>query len=152
MSDDKSMGFRGFPGGSVVKNLFANAVDMGSILSLGRSHLPWSNKARLPQLLSLCSRARELQLLSPCTPEPVLWSTKRPLQWEAHALQWRAAPTPAPSREVPTCSNKKTETSLIPLEFNGKCYIWSQTSVTADKPDKFESKILIQNQFWRRAA
>ena len=27
----------------------------------------WSNSARVPQLLSLCSRARKLQLLSPCT-------------------------------------------------------------------------------------
>ena len=31
----------------------------------GRSHMPWSNKARVPQLLSLHSRAREPQLLSP---------------------------------------------------------------------------------------
>ena len=42
-SDDKSMGLRGFPGGSVVKNPFTNAGDMGSIPSLGRSHLPWSS-------------------------------------------------------------------------------------------------------------
>ena len=30
--------FRGFPGGSVVKNLSANAGDMGSIPDSGRSH------------------------------------------------------------------------------------------------------------------
>ena len=42
-SDDKSMGLRGFPGGSGVKNPFTNAGDMGSIPSLGRSHLLWSN-------------------------------------------------------------------------------------------------------------
>ena len=34
---------RGFPGGSVVKNLPANAGDMGSIPHLGRSHMPGSN-------------------------------------------------------------------------------------------------------------
>ena len=45
----------GFPGGSVVKNLAANAGDKGSIPDLGRSHM----------LLSLCSRAGETRLLSP---------------------------------------------------------------------------------------
>ena len=32
-----------FPGGAVVKNLPANAGDVGSSLGLGRSHMPWSN-------------------------------------------------------------------------------------------------------------
>ena len=35
--------FRGFPGGSVVKNLPANAGDMGSVPGPGRSHMPWSS-------------------------------------------------------------------------------------------------------------
>ena len=38
----------GFPGGTVVENLPANAGDTGS------SHMPRSNWAREPQLLSLC--------------------------------------------------------------------------------------------------
>ena len=33
----------GFPGGSVVENLPANAGDMGSSPGLGRPHMPWSN-------------------------------------------------------------------------------------------------------------
>ena len=33
----------GFPGGTVVKNLPANAGDMGSSHGLGRSHVPRSN-------------------------------------------------------------------------------------------------------------
>ena len=33
----------GFPGGAVVKNLPANAGDMGSSPGLGRSHMPRSN-------------------------------------------------------------------------------------------------------------
>ena len=33
----------GFPGGAVVKNLPANAGDMGSSPDPGRSHMPWSN-------------------------------------------------------------------------------------------------------------
>ena len=54
----------GFPGGTVVKNPPANAGDTGSSPGPGRSHMPRSNEARVPQLLSLCFRAREPQLLS----------------------------------------------------------------------------------------
>ena len=54
----------GFPGGSVVKNLPANAGDAGLLHDLKRSHLPGSNKALVPQLFSLYSRAGE-PLLSP---------------------------------------------------------------------------------------
>ena len=35
--------FQSFPGGSVVKNLPANAGDMGLIPDLGRSPMLWSN-------------------------------------------------------------------------------------------------------------
>ncbi|KAJ8787544.1 hypothetical protein J1605_022859 [Eschrichtius robustus] len=41
----------GFPGGAVVKNLPANAGDAGSSPGPGRSHMPRSNSARVPQLL-----------------------------------------------------------------------------------------------------
>ena len=55
---------KGFPGGAVVENLPANAGDTGSSPGPGRSHMPWSNWAREPQLLSLrvwslCSATRE---------------------------------------------------------------------------------------------
>ena len=55
---------RGFPGGAVVENLPANAGDMGSSPRLGGSHMPRSDWAREPQLLSLrvwslCSATRE---------------------------------------------------------------------------------------------
>ena len=33
----------GFPGGSVVKSLPANAGDKGSIPDMGRCHIPWSS-------------------------------------------------------------------------------------------------------------
>ena len=62
----------GFPGGAVVKNPPAKAGDTGSRPGLGRSHVPRSNEARVPQLLSLRSRAREPQLLKPARLEPVL--------------------------------------------------------------------------------
>ena len=45
---------QGFAGGAVGENLPANAGDTGSSPGLGRSHMPWSNWAREPQLLSLC--------------------------------------------------------------------------------------------------
>ena len=61
-----------FPGGTMVKNLPANAGDTGSSPGPGRSHMPWSNKAHAPQLLSLRFRAREPQLLKPACLEPVL--------------------------------------------------------------------------------
>ena len=56
----------GFPGGSLVKNLPANAGDMGLIPGPERSHMPWVMYTHEPQLLNLCSKARKLQLLSPC--------------------------------------------------------------------------------------
>ena len=54
----------GFPGGSVVRSLPANLGDMGLIPHLGRSYMMWNSEACVPQLLNLCSRAWELQLLS----------------------------------------------------------------------------------------
>ena len=54
----------GFPGGAVV-NLPASAGDTGSSPGPGGSHMPRSNEARAPQLLSLRSRARKPQLLKP---------------------------------------------------------------------------------------
>ena len=51
---------------------------MGSIPGLGRWHMPQSNWARGPQLLSLCSRALELKLLSPYTLEPMLCNKRSP--------------------------------------------------------------------------
>ena len=63
----------GFPGGAVVKNPPANAGDTGSSPGLGSSHMPRSNWAREPQLLSLrvwslCSATREAAMVrGPCT-------------------------------------------------------------------------------------
>ena len=45
----------------MVKNPPANAEHMGSSPGPGRSHMPRSNEARAPQLLSLRSGARALQ-------------------------------------------------------------------------------------------
>ena len=97
---------QGFPGGIVVKNRPANAGDMGSSPGLGRSHMPRSNKAHAPQLLSLRSRARELQLLKPVchnywslcatttearAPRAHAPQEEKPLQWEARLPQLEKA-------------------------------------------------------------
>ena len=72
----------GFPGDAVVENLPANAGNTGSSPGLGRSHMPRSNWAREPQLLSLrvwslCSATREATIVrgphtamksGPCSP------------------------------------------------------------------------------------
>ena len=58
-----------FPGGAVVENPPADAGDMGSSPGPGRCHMPRSNWAREPQLLSLrvwslCSATREAAIMS----------------------------------------------------------------------------------------
>ena len=72
-----------FPGGAVVKHPCANAGHTGSSPGLGRSHMPRSGWAHVPQLLSLgvwslCSTAREAMIVrgphtamksGPCSPE-----------------------------------------------------------------------------------
>ena len=60
--------FLGFPGGAVVESLPANAGHTGSSPGLGRSHMPRSDQAREPQLLSprvwsLCSATREAAIV-----------------------------------------------------------------------------------------
>ena len=52
----------------MVENLPANAGDTGSSPGRGRSHMPWSNWGREPQLLSLrvwslCSATREAAIV-----------------------------------------------------------------------------------------
>ena len=86
----------GFPGGAVVENLPANAGDTGSSPGLGRSHMPWSNEAREPQLLSLrvwslCSATREAAIVrGPCT---VMKSGPRLPQLEKALAQKRRSNT-----------------------------------------------------------
>ena len=56
---------RGFPGGSLVKNLPASAGDTGWISDLGGPHIPRSSWAHAAQVFSLWSIAQKPQLLSP---------------------------------------------------------------------------------------
>ena len=71
-----------FPGGPVVKNPPASAGDMGSIPELRRFHRPRGTSARVPQLLSLRSRAREFTYPRACALQQ-----EEPLQGDGLALQ-----------------------------------------------------------------
>ena len=87
----------GFPGGSVVENLPANAGDTGSSPGLGRSHMPQNSWAREPQLLSLrvwslCSARREAAIVR--GPRTVMKSGPR-LPQLGRALAQRRRPNTA---------------------------------------------------------
>ena len=76
----------------MVENPPANAVDMGSSPGLGRSHMPRSNWAREPQLLSLhvwslCSTTREAATVR--GPRTAMKSGPRLLQLEEALAQKR---------------------------------------------------------------
>ena len=82
----------GFPGGAVVENLPANAGDTGSSPGLGGSHVPRSDWAREPQLLSLrvwslCSATREAAILR--GPRTAMKSSPRLPQLEKALAQKR---------------------------------------------------------------
>ena len=64
----------------VVKNPPCNARDIGLIPGPGRSHVPWSNKAGVPQLPSQCSGAHKSQLLKPVCPRTCAPQEEKPLQ------------------------------------------------------------------------
>ena len=86
--------WRGFPGGAVVESLPAGAEDTGSSPGLGGSHMPQSNWAREPQLLSLrvwslCSATREAAVVR--GPRTVVRSGPRSPQLEK-ALEQKRRP------------------------------------------------------------
>ena len=62
----KRENYRGFLGGSVVKNPPTNAGDMVSIPVPRQFHMPWSSYTCEPRLVSLCLRPWEPQLLTSC--------------------------------------------------------------------------------------
>ena len=90
--------FRGFPGGAVVENLPANAGDTGSSPGLGGSHMPRSDWAREPQLLSLrvwslCSATGEAAVVR--GPRTAMKSDTPPLPQLEEALAQKRRPNTA---------------------------------------------------------
>ena len=107
--DIKNNLIQGFPGDTVVENLPANAGDTGLSPGLGRSHMPRSNWAREPQLLSLrvwslYSATREAATVrGPCT---VMKSGPRLPQLEK-ALAQKRRPNTAKKINIKTKNKKK---------------------------------------------
>ena len=99
---------RGFPSGSVITNLPASARDTGSIPGPGGTHMPWSNWVHETQLLSLSSRARELQLLKSVRPRAYAPQQEKPSQWEACIPQLEKSP----------CSNTDSAQAKINKKIN----------------------------------
>ena len=89
----------------MVKNPPANTGDTGSSPGPGRSHMPRSNLAHAPQLLSLRSTACEPQLLKPTCLEPVL-RNKRSHCSEKSVHPNEEQPPLAATREKPVQSNE----------------------------------------------
>ena len=109
---------RGFPGGAVVESLPANARDTGSSPGLGRSHMPRSNQAREPQLLSLriwslCSTTREVVMVG--GPRTMMRSGPRLPQLEK-ALAQRRRPNTAINQSInqSTTTTKKNYNEVSP--------------------------------------
>ena len=91
-SDCTKLQSLGFPGGSVVKNVAANAGETGSIPGWGRSHMRWNTTTQEQQLLECALEpgshsywAHVLQLLKPERPKDHTPQQEKPWQWEAHA-------------------------------------------------------------------
>ena len=85
----------GFPGGAVVESLPANAGDTGSSSGLGGSHMPRSDWAREPQLLSLrvWSHAPQREAATVRGPRTAMKSGPRLLQLEKALTQQRRPST-----------------------------------------------------------
>ena len=102
---------QGFPGGAVVKNLPADVGHTELSPGLGRSHMPWSNKARAPQLLSLHSRAHVPQLLKPVRLEPVLRSkattTRSPCATTKSSPRWLQLERARAQKQRPNTAKNK---------------------------------------------
>ena len=97
----------------MVENLPANAGDTGWSPDPGSSHVPRSNEARAPQLLSLSSRACKPQLLSPQAPttEARMPRACAPQQREAKAMRSphttkKGSPRSPQLERKPACRNE----------------------------------------------
>ena len=92
--------FWDFPGGAVLESLPATAGDTGSSPGPGRSHVPWSNYARVPRLLSLHTTTTEVADLDP------MLRNKRSHRNEKPAHCNEEQPLLAATRESPRTATK----------------------------------------------
>ena len=116
-----------FLGGPVVKSPPANARDMGSIPCSRRFHMPWGNKATEPQLMSLCSRAWELQTTVAWALYRAVFSNKRNhCNEEPVHHNWRVALLSATRESPHTAMKTKCSQKLIILK--KRCLLIWQTN------------------------
>ena len=127
----------GFPGGTVVESLPANAGDAGLSPGLGRSHMPRSNWAREPQLLSLrvwslCSATRQAAMVR--GPRTAMKSGPRLPQLEkALAQKWR--PNMAINQSIYLKKKKKKKTLSLHLRpIPGSETDYKNKTITKSKP------------------
>ena len=85
----------------MVSNSPANAGDMGLIPDLRRPHMSWSNLSLALQLLSLCSRAQEPQLLKPIRPRAHAPQQEMPLNEKPVNHNYRKAQASSEDPEEP---------------------------------------------------
>ena len=77
----------GFPDGSVVKNLPANAGDMDSIPGLGQSHMPQAQLSPFATTIEPVLESLGTSTTEPTDPRACVPQNERSQQWEAHTLQ-----------------------------------------------------------------
>ena len=94
----------GLPWWSVIKNLPANAGDMGSVLGQGRRQCHGATKSmqHLPSPHS--TELKSCNYRSPCALEPVLHNKRSPRNEKPRHCNQRV--TPAHLQKKPTCSNE----------------------------------------------
>ena len=86
------------------------------ILDLGRSHMRWSSWAHVPQLLNLCCRSQELQLLKSAHPRACAPRQEKSLRCDALASQQESSPC---SRDDPAQSKNTNQPGLLELLMSG---------------------------------
>ena len=101
------------------KNLSASAGDMCSIPGPGRFHMPRSNEARVPQLLSLRSRACKPQLPKAAHPEPVLRNQRSRCDEEPWATRKRSSHSLQPEKARAKQRRPSTGKNSVTWEFSG---------------------------------
>ena len=108
------------------------------IPDLRRSCMPGSNQAYTLQLLSLCSRAWEPQLLKPVHPRAHTLQKEKPPQWKAHVLRLESSPHALQLEKA--CVAMKTQHSQI----NKLYYIYKKK---VPMPSEMLCKEHVSNKF-----
>ena len=139
-----------FPDGSVVKKPSANAGATGLIPDLGRSHLLQSDQARVLRLLSLQSRAQELQLLKPECPRACARQQEKPLQRESLTLQLQSSPRSLQLKKSP-CSNEDPAEPKIKMNKIKKTTFVKQPGCTSWRRQWHPTPVLLpgKSHGWR---